>query len=460
VTWIDYIGGSTIDLGTEPFSPAHRGDQSMLFIYDNATWGPPYYSEVELPFSPAKDFTDGGVVKVLTLYFYGDPANDADDTEELYVGLGGSYDEVRYSDDHGNDNNDIKLQEWTEWDIPIPDFGDVDANSVTSLFIGFGARGSGTPGGDGVVYFDDIRLYPPRCVPEYGPALDFSGNCTVDWPDVEIMGDEWLRTDVQLATSAPIVGPVGWWKLDEGDGSMAWDDSGNFHDGTIEESYSWIAGRIGPYALEFTVDGGRILVPDHAQLRPATQVSALAWAYFSVGQDSGARIVVKGADNAETYALETDGDEATFHVRDTSGTRFSVSSDIWPDEWTHLAGTFHGDSNTVILYLNGREADSRDDANFVSQGGQTLSQDTNDLAIGNRSDATNREFIGSVDDIRVYHYALTDEEVAHIATEGTGYSGLESQVNIYDEEPPGQKAINIRDLGVLLNAWLEEKLWP
>ncbi|MHC4528488.1 MAG: hypothetical protein ACYS29_11470, partial [Planctomycetota bacterium] len=236
MTWIDYIGGSTIDLGTEPFSPAHRGDQSMLFIYDNATWGPPYYSEVELPFSPAKDFTDGGVVKVLTLYFYGDPANDADDTEELYVGLGGSYDEVRYSDDHGNDNNDIKLQEWTEWDIPIPDFGDVDANSVTSLFIGFGARGSGTPGGDGVVYFDDIRLYPPRCVPEYGPALDFSGNCTVDWPDVEIMGDEWLRTDVQLATSAPIVGPVGWWKLDEGDGSMAWDDSGNFHDGTIEES--------------------------------------------------------------------------------------------------------------------------------------------------------------------------------------------------------------------------------
>jgi hypothetical protein len=276
-----------------------------------------------------------------------------------------------------------------------------------------------------------------------------------------MIGDEWLRSDAQLAVSAPSSGPVGWWKLDDGDGSMAWDDSGNFHDGTIEDSYSWIDGRIGPAALEFTGDGGRIIVPDHAQLRPTTKVSASAWAYYSVSQDHSARIVVKGADNNETYALQISGNDTGFLVRDTSSNNFSINSDrIWPDEWTHLAGTFDGDSNTVTLYLNGREADSRDDANFVSQGDMTLSQDNNDLAIGNRSDATNREFIGRVDDVRVYDYALTAAEVAYIATEGTGYFGLESRVNIYDEEPAGQKAINLRDLAVLLDDWLEEKLWP
>ncbi|MHC4527631.1 MAG: LamG domain-containing protein, partial [Planctomycetota bacterium] len=193
-TWVDLIGGSTIDLGTEPFSPAHGGDQSMIFVYDNEVlWGSGYYSEAELPFSPSKDFTDGGV-KVLTLYFYGDPDNDANDTEELYMALTGSYAEVRYSDDHGFDNNDLRKAEWTEWNVPIDEFLGVDANAVSSVVIGFGdSSNKSTPGGTGVVYFDDIRLYPPRCVPQYGPAYDFSGNCIVDWADVKIMGDEWLR---------------------------------------------------------------------------------------------------------------------------------------------------------------------------------------------------------------------------------------------------------------------------
>ncbi|MHC4479080.1 MAG: LamG domain-containing protein [Planctomycetota bacterium] len=456
--------GSYIDLGTKPFDPVHGPDQSMEYLYDNAgDWGNGYYSEAELPFDGPQDWTVLGM-KALTLYFYGDPGNDTNDTEQLYVGLGGSYAEVRYGS-NGEDMNDLKLAEWTEWNIAISDFDNpdpVDPCAVTSLFVGFGDRNNNTTaGGDGIAYFDDIRLYPPRCVPKYGPALDFSGNCIVDWPDVEIMVNEWLRTDAQLTTSAPSPGPVGWWKLDDGGGGIAWDDSGNFHDGTIEDSYSWTDGRIGPAALEFMGDGGRILVPDHAQLRPTTKVSASAWAYFSVSQGHSARIVVKGADNNETYALETNGDDAGFYVRDTDSNRFNVNSDdIWRDEWTHLAGTFDGDTNTVILYLNGQEADSRDDADFVSQQGKTLSQDTNDLAIGNRSDATNREFIGSVDDIRVYDYALSAAEVAYLATEGTGYVPLTSQTNLYDQEPAGQKAINLRDLAVLLDYWLLEKLWP
>jgi hypothetical protein len=37
---------------------------------------------------------------------------------------------------------------------------------------------------------------------------------------------------------------------------------------------------------------------------------------------------------------------------------------------------------------------------------------------------------------------------------------LLSAYDIYDGEPAGEKAINIRDLAVVLNSWLEEKLWP
>jgi hypothetical protein len=184
--------GSFIDLGVEPFGATHFGSQSLLSSYDNSIdWGAGFYSEVELPFDSPKDFTEGGV-KILTLYFYGDPDNDANDTEQLYAGLEGSYAEVRYTDDHGNDNNDLRLEEWTEWNIPVSEFVGVDPCTVTGLLIGFGSRGSGTPGGDGVAYFDDIRLYRPRCLAQYRPAGDATGDCAVDYWDLKVVAEDWL----------------------------------------------------------------------------------------------------------------------------------------------------------------------------------------------------------------------------------------------------------------------------
>jgi hypothetical protein len=51
-------------------------------------------------------------------------------------------------------------------------------------------------------------------------------------------------------------------------------------------------------------------------------------------------------------------------------------------------------------------------------------------------------------------------EVAYLATDGSGYVPLDSAANLYDVEPAEQKAINLRDIAILLDAWLEEKLWP
>ncbi|MHC4477234.1 MAG: LamG domain-containing protein [Planctomycetota bacterium] len=455
------MNSSYIDLGVEPFSPANSGEQSMLCIYDNAVnYGAGYYSEVELPFDPCDDWARAGV-KVLTLYFYGDPANAAGETEELYAGLKdntGTYAEARYGDYGGGaDINDLKLAEWTEWNVAIPDFTDVDETKITNLYIGLGDRtNTTTPGGYGEVFFDDIRLYQPRCIPELGPRADFSGNCIVDWSDVRIMGGQWLRADLNLATSAPsAAGLVGHWQLDEGMGETTADSSIYTNTGTLEGDYVWTAGRIGSGAVEFT--DGRVLVPDNGntpELRPAAQVSASAWACYSYGQVHNARVVVKGADNAESYSIEIDDSDAVVvQVGDVSGTRFSTSSeDIYKDEWMHLAVTY--DSVSLKAYVNGREVASTDEP------GVPLSQDTSGLAIGNRSDAMDRELAGAVDDVRVYNYGLSAEEVAYLATEGTGYVPLISEVNLFDDEPQGQKAINIRDLAVLFDSWLASKFWP
>jgi len=225
------------------------------------------------------------------------------------------------------------------------------------------------------------------------------------------------------------------------------------------------------YALEF--DDGRVLVSDAAELKPMHQVSVSAWIYYSEKQDSG-RIVVKGADNKETYGLEVgSNDDLVFLVRDGNDPnaedypKYDAKSNedaLGRDEWIHIAGTYDG--NSVKCYINGEVAGVNNDANAMTYFGHPLSQDTNDLAIGNRSesDVMDRPFKGTIDDVRVYNYGLSAAEVAYIATDG-GHNGIgifrmQSVANLYSEEPLGSGVVNLKDFAKLAGVWLEEKLWP
>lgn len=197
-TWIDgweNATGSVLVLGIDPCDPVHGGKQSMMFFYNNDSFSALYkYSEVYRTFSDPRDWTVLGV-KVLTLYFYGDPGNDANETEQMYVGLedstgAGSYAELRYGD-NDEDMNDIKEDQWHEWNIALMDFTGVDANDVNKVYIGFGDRDHPVAGGLGTVYFDDLRLYAHRCILP-GPYADINADCVVDHKDLKIMAEQWL----------------------------------------------------------------------------------------------------------------------------------------------------------------------------------------------------------------------------------------------------------------------------
>jgi len=93
----------------------------------------------------------------------------SNEAEPMYVTVkdGGGTAATVYHDDL----NTALINSWTEWNIDLKEFSDagVVLTDVSKLSIGFGGADNPQPGGSGLVFFDDIRLYRPS-EPEPEPA--------------------------------------------------------------------------------------------------------------------------------------------------------------------------------------------------------------------------------------------------------------------------------------------------
>jgi hypothetical protein len=89
------------------------------------------------------------------------------------------------------DSNMVLQNTWQAWDIALNDFKvnnpNLNLEKIKKITLGVGPA---TPNGTGTLYFDDIRLYPPRCM--FGRTPDFTGDCFVDYNDLDILTNNWL----------------------------------------------------------------------------------------------------------------------------------------------------------------------------------------------------------------------------------------------------------------------------
>ena len=155
--WIDGFdnpaeNGSVVGYMNTPYAEqtiVHSGNQSMPMSYDNAVGK----SEATLTLTYPRDWTERGI-NTLTIWFRGNSGNAA---ETLYVALNDSAVVT-------NDNPDAALRtSWTAWNIELTRFADQGVNlaNVNSITLGLGNRTNPVAGSSGMMYFDDIRLYPP-----------------------------------------------------------------------------------------------------------------------------------------------------------------------------------------------------------------------------------------------------------------------------------------------------------
>ncbi len=138
--WVNETG-STVGYFDAPFAETnivHSGGQAMPLFYDNMD-----ASVAEAEYELSGDWTAHGI-KSLSLYFHG----DSDNTGSLYVKINDT--KVGYDGDPA----DISRPAWQVWNIDLSTVA-TNLSNVSELTIGIEGAGA-----SGVVYIDDVRLYP------------------------------------------------------------------------------------------------------------------------------------------------------------------------------------------------------------------------------------------------------------------------------------------------------------
>jgi hypothetical protein len=174
--WIDGFGaddnGSTVGHLQAPFAEqdiVKSGSQSMPLFYDNTGTST---SEAEYAFA-AQDWT-ASAIKSLSLFFQGAAGN----TGQLYVKINGT------RVDYDGAAAMIASPSWQLWSIDLAAAGNV--SNVSSLTIGIEGAGA-----NGVVYIDDIALYPDVLDYHRLPDVTAAGDVVQgvpnddDWPPAE-----------------------------------------------------------------------------------------------------------------------------------------------------------------------------------------------------------------------------------------------------------------------------------
>jgi len=158
---------------------------------------------------------------------------------------------------------------------------------------------------------------------------------------------------------------LGYWKLDEADGTSAADVSSYGHDLTLMEGANFIAGHSGnamdvPYGGWAEIADAELdtKFPCHSLGAPTEAMSTLAWVKLSTTASRQA-IIVKEAENQRGFVFSVTDGFVTFQVHNLNVEKLIVlcdSAELDTDTWYHIAATYEYSADwasTIKLYLNG-----------------------------------------------------------------------------------------------------------
>ena len=246
---------------------------------------------------------------------------------------------------------------------------------------------------------------------------------------------DYARTQAQIAWDYNQGKPVGHWKFDENssgsaDGASLIDSSGNGNtgtgvDGANDSGLAWTDGKVW-YGIEFDGVDDYVLLPSNDANDTILGLNRSNFSEGSISLWFYAEDSVHGAlfsandqgDLGSTVSIFSNNGSNEGDLRFIVWENFSVLLDFVLDEkfqlniWNHFIVTIDSLGNKA--YLNGEEISKTYDTSNDST--QAFFNDVGDIdfiAIGKRRTNNNdyNKFNGTIDDVRIYNYARTADQI-------------------------------------------------
>lgn len=235
-----------------------------------------------------------------------------------------------------------------------------------------------------------------------GWANSFSG--TID--DVRIYNRALTAADV----SELYTGLVGHWKFNESSGTTAADSTAEGNNGAVSGA-TWTASGIIENALSFNGAGSVTKTGSAAVLKPSTEVSVSAWIKAGSTDTGGSEIVSMG----DSYAvrLEATGNIKFFYYNGSTWSNITTTGlNLKDNQWHYVVG--QKTSSSVEIYVDGVLK-----ITSANTGTITYNQGSN-FVIGKHGNGGNTyDFVGLIDDVRIYNRPLTSQEISATYTNAT-----------------------------------------
>ena len=275
------------------------------------------------------------------------------------------------------------------------------------------------------------------------PSVDTGDNSAAGLPATDLAGnprvsdgnkDHIAVVDMGAYEYIETLRLVAHWKLDEYYGPTAHDSAGENH-GTLQGGPFWLPtwGKVGG-ALQLDGKDDYVDCGNNDSLNIIDKITVALW------------VKTNDAGNGEHNPYVTKGDHsyAIKHYYDNTIQFFIYDSDwhtVWyPIDssfngvWHHLAGTYDG--NDLKLYCDG---DLIATSHYVG----SIASSAYNVNIGRNSEWTDRFYEGLIDDVRIYNFALSADEILQLL--------CTRQIN---GDLDGNCKVDFRDLALLVSEWL------
>ncbi len=253
-----------------------------------------------------------------------------------------------------------------------------------------------------------------------GSGVDASSDVTIVEGGADA-GDASNKSDAGDAGPCPVTGDpslVLYYRFDEGSGTIIHDCSPHGFDGVLtggDSGSGWTTGHSGSGILFAPADSACVIVNSAGANQTGGALTVTAWT--TLLDPNGGYIIGQRHTTGYAWRIDVEANDAgpdlgfAIGLGDDGGNDDNADTIMQTNAWHHIAAVFDPASGGMqALFLDGVKTLSQSPASVIIP-----DPDPTTIRIGCRGDDSNY-YPGVIDEVRVYSRALSDAEIATLAS--------------------------------------------